>query len=65
MNKFNKKQKEKKRSALFNRGRGNNSNNSNALKLSKNLNSSNYKGDEKSFKYFRYLLTKIGKKRAY
>ena len=67
MNKFNKKQKKKKRSTLFNKGReeDDNSNNSNALKLFKNLNSSNYKGDEKSFKCFRYFLTKFNKKRAY
>ena len=67
INKFNKKQKKKKRSASFNRGRGNdnNSNNSIALKLFKNPNSSNYKGDEKPLDYFRYSLTKTNKKRAY
>ena len=67
MNKFNKKQEEKKRSALFNRGRGNNgnSNNSIAPKLFKNLNSSNYKDDGKSLDCFRYSLTKSNKKRAY
>ena len=64
MNKFNKEQKKKKRSALFNRGRGNNnnSNNSIALKLFKNLNSSNYKDDEKSPDCSRYLLIKFNKK---
>ena len=67
MNKFNKKQKKKKRSTLFNRGRENNgnSNNSIALKLFKNLNSSNYKGDEKPLDCSKYSLTKSNKKRAY
>ena len=65
INKFNKEQEEKKRSALFNRGRGGNSNNSNALKLFKNLNSSNYKGDGKSSECFKCFLTKTNKKRAY
>ena len=67
MNKFNKKQKKKKRSILFNRGRegDNNSNNSNAPKLFKNLNNSNYKGDEKSPECFRCSLTESDKKRTH
>ena len=60
-------QKKKKRSTLFNRDRENNrnSNNNNILKLFKNLNSSNYKDEEKSLQCFKYLLIKIDKKRAY
>ena len=65
--KFNKEQEEKKRASLFNRdgSDNNNSNNSNAPKLSKNLNSSNYKGDEKPPECFKCPLTESGKKRTH
>ena len=66
MKKFNKDQDEKKRASLFNRGgSGGNSNNSNAPKLSKNLNSSNYKGDGKPPKCSKCPPTESGKKRTH